>query len=165
MTKFLNGDTIELKAIKYAEFASEETHCFEANIYINGKLYCHVDNDGRGGSNRYDRCVQKLCERISKELPKWHSEWDDSWRETNLEIWCGDQVNMFLAKKEFAKAIRKSVLVVDPKEPKDVQAISFKGKPTITNRHIDYVVNKYSDHKVLNAMPKEEAFEVFYALT
>ena len=165
MDIFTNGDTIELKAIKHSAFASHETHCFEANIYINGKLFCNVSNDGQGGSNRYDKNITKLCERISEELPEWHSEWDNSWRDTNLEIWVGEQVNVFLAKKEFAKLIRKNVLLVDPSAPKDLQSVSFKGKPTVTERHVEFVANKFADHTVLNKMPAARAFELFYALT
>jgi len=40
---------IELKNIKHAEFASQETNCYEATIYINGKREGLVSNDGQGG--------------------------------------------------------------------------------------------------------------------
>lgn len=44
---------IELKNVKHAKFASEETDCFEASVYIDGKKAGTVSNDGRGGPNRY----------------------------------------------------------------------------------------------------------------
>jgi len=44
---------ISLKNIKYSEFASHETHCFEATIYIDGKRAGTVWNSGSGGSNSY----------------------------------------------------------------------------------------------------------------
>jgi hypothetical protein len=44
---------IELKNIKHAVFASEETLCFEATVYIDGKRTGTVQNDGKGGANRY----------------------------------------------------------------------------------------------------------------
>ena len=31
---FKNGDELELKGIKHAAFASQETHCYEANVYF-----------------------------------------------------------------------------------------------------------------------------------
>ena len=40
---------IELKAIKYSAFASQETNCYQAKIYIDGKPFAGVSNDGRGG--------------------------------------------------------------------------------------------------------------------
>lgn len=164
MNTFNNGDTIEMKAIKHAEFASEETHCFEGNIYLNGKLFCRVSNDGRGGPNNYDRNVGELDSRISEEFPQHFLDFDKSWIKSNLEIWCNDQVERWLMKKDFNKAMRKGVLVIDPKDPKSIQVVSFKGKPTITARHIEFVSQKYSDHKILNAMKATEAFELYAEL-
>lgn len=44
---------ISLKNIKHAAFASQETDCFEASVYIDGKRAGYVSNDGHGGSNNY----------------------------------------------------------------------------------------------------------------
>lgn len=41
---------ITLKSLKIAEFASEETLCFEAKVYFDGHLCGIAENDGRGGS-------------------------------------------------------------------------------------------------------------------
>lgn len=41
---------IELKNISFNERMSEETNCFVADLYINGKKIGYVKNDGRGGS-------------------------------------------------------------------------------------------------------------------
>lgn len=40
---------ITLKNVKYAEFASEETHCYSASVYFDGKRVGQVKNDGHGG--------------------------------------------------------------------------------------------------------------------
>lgn len=55
---------ITLKNLKYAEFASEETHCFEATVYVDGKSVGRVSNDGRGGCNTYDFDARELSEHI-----------------------------------------------------------------------------------------------------
>ena len=44
-----NTPKIELKNLKTAEFASEETHCFEATVYLDGKRFCIASNQGHGG--------------------------------------------------------------------------------------------------------------------
>lgn len=44
---------ITLKNVKYAAFASEETPCFEATVYVDGKRFCKVRNDGHGGCDDY----------------------------------------------------------------------------------------------------------------
>ena len=40
---------IQLKNVKYAAFASQETHCYEASVYFDGKKVGHVSNEGHGG--------------------------------------------------------------------------------------------------------------------
>jgi hypothetical protein len=45
---------IELKNVKYAAFASQETSCFEATVYIDGKRAGKVRNEGHGGPNIWD---------------------------------------------------------------------------------------------------------------
>lgn len=42
---------IELKNVKYAAFASQETNCFSATIYIDGHKRGTVENNGHGGCN------------------------------------------------------------------------------------------------------------------
>ena len=56
---------IELKRVEHAKFASEETECFKANLYVDGKKIATCDNDGHGGPTRvhYDR---KYADRIAR---------------------------------------------------------------------------------------------------
>lgn len=41
---------IELKNVKFSEFASEETNCFAADLYVDGKKIGFCKNDGHGGN-------------------------------------------------------------------------------------------------------------------
>ena len=43
---------LEMKAIKFSEWASEETYCYQANVYLDGKPFAMVSNDGHGGCDR-----------------------------------------------------------------------------------------------------------------
>lgn len=63
---------IKLKAIKHSQFASQETECFEAKLYIDGKCAAIVSNDGRGGSNMFhwlDRSLRDPFFAYCKSLP------------------------------------------------------------------------------------------------
>ena len=40
---------LKLKNIKHSEFASQETNCYQAVVYLNGKPFADVSNDGHGG--------------------------------------------------------------------------------------------------------------------
>jgi hypothetical protein len=60
---------IELKAVKALQQASDETLCFEASVYLDGKKVGTVGNRGQGGPNFYhmDRTdearLADLCSR------------------------------------------------------------------------------------------------------
>lgn len=66
---------VELKNVKTSKFASEETLCFEASVYINGVKAGSVSNDGRGGCNMWHPwALEKQVEAIAKALPKFAKE-------------------------------------------------------------------------------------------
>jgi len=44
---------LSVKNVKLHENMSEETPCFSADVYKDGKLFAHAKNDGRGGSSLY----------------------------------------------------------------------------------------------------------------
>lgn len=71
---------IELKKISFNERMSEETNCFVADLYINGKKVGYVRNDGRGGCTDYhgntkeDNVLIAEAEAYCKSLPNVRSE-------------------------------------------------------------------------------------------
>jgi hypothetical protein len=60
--------TYELKNVKIAEWASEETTCFDATLYMNGKRIGTCGNDGHGGCNRYDFNTTTIIEDCEEWL-------------------------------------------------------------------------------------------------
>lgn len=63
---------VELKAIKYFPSLSEETNCFQATIYIDGKKVGTCENRGTGGSTDYrisDPALRTAFETYAKSLP------------------------------------------------------------------------------------------------
>ena len=109
---------ITLKNIKHASFASQETHCFEASVYVNGKKEFKVSNDGHGGSNFYYEItgassVKDVWERvreINTELKKelLPCSWDETQTIANdIDIVVGDLVNDWLENRDAKKHLRK----------------------------------------------------------
>ena len=45
---------ISLKHVKYSAFASDESLAFTATVYVDGRFFCHVSNDGKGGDVLFD---------------------------------------------------------------------------------------------------------------
>lgn len=78
---------IELKNIKVMNSLSEETVCFSASIYVDGKKAGQASNRGHGGNTDYrftDRELEKRFEEYAKSLPSKVFHIDDFG--TELEI-------------------------------------------------------------------------------
>lgn len=61
---------IELRNVKFISSMSEETNCFTASVYIDGKREGEVGNDGRGGCHRYHpHTLESTLEAHAKTLP------------------------------------------------------------------------------------------------
>ena len=94
---------IELKKISFNERMSEETNCFIADLWINGKKVGYAKNEGRGGCTDYrgdsreDNELIAEAEEYCKTLPH------DEFGEQSLE----DVINKFLENHLNAKQQKK----------------------------------------------------------
>jgi hypothetical protein len=67
---------LELKNVKFYESMSEETNCFQADLFINGKKIAYVKNTGQGGPTDYGvhdfkfHSVLRDAEAFCLKLPK-----------------------------------------------------------------------------------------------
>lgn len=95
----------ELKAVKYLAANSEETHCFAAKLYVDGKFSTEVSNAGHGGCNSYSNydAVDRIDKRLNKEIIK--TEFGDL--KNNLEIVVGNLMNDYLADKQLKTILRR----------------------------------------------------------
>lgn len=125
---------ISLRNIKYFAAGSHETHCYTATIYVDGKKFATVENDGHGGCDNVRHiagnwaAVAELEERIKNTYPRIESEYFEHGLERSLEIICGELVSQFLLKKEFQKLMRR-VCWVEPGKSGIFQ-LPAKYKPT-----------------------------------
>lgn len=108
---------IELKNIKTNMALSEETICFSANLYKDGKKVGQVVNRGHGGSHEYsfgydvERPMNDWCKA---NLPKWKSDFGsgEEW-DTDLEIYISELVNDFNVNKHMKSLLRRRVVIID----------------------------------------------------
>lgn len=101
---------VDLKNIKYAAFASQETNCFEASVYIDGKREGVVWNDGRGGCNSYQ--PQALVERLeayAKTLPPIKS--DFGMLSVDADVLLNELLESHLEAKENKRLCKRGTLV------------------------------------------------------
>ena len=168
--KFENGDVIEMKAIKYSEFASEETHCYQAKIYMNGKAWIQVDNDGRGGADRqspmdihaeWGKQIKDINERLKVEhdpeiyrYENMDGQIETATMKVDLEIWCGNQLTKWLRVRRLKNLMRTKLLFVKNKTKPD-GLYSYK-KTKFSDGTTKMLLREYPDGMVLNSEPIDE---------
>jgi hypothetical protein len=84
---------LELKSVKHAKFASQETPCYEATLYLDGKKVAHVSNDGHGGCDRVfwaDRSAEGRIDAHFAAMPKIDA--DGITLQHSLELWCHEEI-------------------------------------------------------------------------
>ncbi len=118
MRKRINNDVqtnnshtmkIELKKISFNERMSEETNCFVADLYINGKKVGYCKNDGHGGCTDYhgntkeDNQVIAEAEAYFKSLPMKKCEEYNFEYQPTLEEAIDEQFELYLKQREEKK--------------------------------------------------------------
>lgn len=61
----------EIKSVKVNDAMSEETTCFSLDLYVDGKKFAAVSNDGRGGCHRthpYPPFTRNDIDRVEQEM-------------------------------------------------------------------------------------------------
>lgn len=140
---------IELKSLKIHDDISEDSLCFSANMYLDGKKRGKVSNDGRGGPHRFhfdDRETGIAFDLWAKDQPL----------PFNFEK--GDQiVDQLIAKKEQEAMCRARItfrLTGDPEG--QWRQIGWKGVRKLTLERLDkartQLVAKYGEQleEILN---------------
>jgi len=171
---------ITLKSIKHTEWASQETHCFQAVIYLDGKRALNVENDGRGACNNYwgikDQTKSEELEMLTK-CTKYGADFIKANRDLTMEVdgetidmsdmpeselldWLiADLVNEHLCLKEMKRCLKKKIFFFDT-ENKNIY--SFNLKPT--TEAMSSCKRNYSDkdHWVyLNDLSEQEALKLW----
>lgn len=102
-----------LKNFQYLESRSEETHCFGAMLYLNGKKFANCGNSGHGGSTDIHflpecRELGEQVEAFLKTQPKIKFDDSDFEMDFNLEYIVDTLVEKLLEAKEHQKIMNKT---------------------------------------------------------
>lgn len=155
--------TLSLKALKYSAFASEETHCFEAKLCIDGKPAFVVSNDGHGGSDSIDPLKFSRGSRdttfaqvnhINEALAK-ASDPSEGYPD-NLESVVCAMVNAHLLLKSEKAAMRTKLITV-----KDDEILTRKLKLKYTPELRDKLKAAYPGEIVLNGQDDQTILNAY----
>jgi hypothetical protein len=168
---------IELKNIKHTAWASEETHCYQATLYVDGVKWGTVSNQGHGGCDTFDGVegydydtLAELNGRIRDTYePYTFGDGNDEVmlgavpRSINqdLDMVCADLVNQWLRDKDFNRAIKSKVLFTKP-DVRGVWQLGFK-KPKTLWMMLDVMKAKYPQYTYLADLPVDQAKEIYFA--
>ena len=151
---------IALKAIKHSAFASEETHCYQASVYVDGKRFATVRNSGFGGgdevhplSANYDD-VRELEKRIEETYDREPSRYFADGFQPTLESICCDLVNDHLREKDLRRRLRSKCLTIEMVDGNRA-VFAYRCKPTPPN--LQALLERTCVHHVLNLMPIKDA--------
>ena len=169
MSKRPTGARITLKSIKYSEFASQETSCYEARLCLDGKGVGVVSNQGGGGCDdqHFDSPeAEAEVQAHLKTLPQWVYEYESDGKpvkltgDTTLETVCGDILNTWLASKDLKTLLRKKVLALKDDGKLYTYKVIEPDKERVT-RSAERVAKFENTVKVLNLLPFDEALKLY----
>jgi len=155
---------IELKNLKHFAAGSQETHCYTATIYVDGKRFASVENNGHGGCDNVHpfeggyEVVRELEARIKATFPREVSEYFPEGMEASLESVCCDLVNDLLFAKDWKSKLKRRIVAV-----KDNAAYVWPAKFKPTAARLEQFRTQMTEYKVLNDLPVDEALEILRA--
>ena len=155
---------IELKNFKHAAFASEETLCFEAKVYVDGKKLGDVSNSGRGGCTSIyvapeNREWFKQVEAYCLTLPA--VKFDDTLLPMDFEFLIDTLASKKVAEKELKSVMRNKIVIIKPDAPGEIFEVSLRKGDKLTQAIIADYKSKNPTYKILNLMPLEEALKLY----
>jgi|DEB0MinimDraft_12_1074336.scaffolds.fasta_scaffold26720_3 hypothetical protein len=150
---------LELKSIKHAQWKSEETHCYNANLYVDGKPFAIVGNHGQGGADSEDQdprfkgnWSKKLreVEQYCREAYKFKG-YKDVWINGSMEHACHVLLEDHLERKHYRPFLKQICGITDGK------MWSYGKSDTVkpTKENMDRL--RENGEVFLNELPEDEA--------
>ena len=154
---------LELKNIKCFGAMSEETNCYTATVYVDGKASVAVSNRGHGGPDEQrmigkDHNLDIIDAWCRANLPKRTNPFNDQEYECDLEMWCGDEVDKFLALREMRRRMKAKAVFVDGGK---LYTYGYRGRKPYDQALGFEVAKKYPNATLLNTMPEDAALAAY----
>jgi hypothetical protein len=170
-------DKLEVKNISHYARGSEETPCYNATVYINGKKAIEVSNDGHGGCDRQHTYPE--CDFNVREIDKWcvakfgQETWEHGGKtysiDLDLEHYCHNELYNWLDTKALKKELKKNYVCVEQDKMKDEEfLVTWKRKGDHTDDYFKNFLKTDYPHmvdKCLNFLPFDQALKLFKEYT
>ena len=151
---------VELRAIKYARWASEETSCFNATVVLDDRPAGTVRNDGHGGCNFYDpHGLQQRLEEYARTLPPIPADPKRGYHELpmNADLLIGEILGKELSRKDLKRLLGKRVVTLG------ADGKIYQSARVLSREQLAAALACPHVGTVLNLLPEEEALRLFLA--
>ena len=157
------GAKIELKNFKHSDFASQETYCFEASVYIDGKKAGTVSNQGCGGCHSYHpNTLYQLLKAEADKLPphEWRLNEEVLTIQPDADTIISELVTEAILAKNLKAGMRRRILFVgDDGSVYETQAMTAAALAVQLVRADLY--EKLKTKTILNLLPFPEALSIY----
>ena len=147
---------LELKNIKYFASMHEETPCYNADIFINGKKAIHVSNNGCGGcDSQYPHksfTFQTVMDLQDYLVKKYKEEFEP------IESWCHDRLYEYLDFKKLKRDFKTKFVCVDI-HTNELYAYAKKGHSDVAFQK--FMEKNHPNDVCLNFLELDLAFKFF----
>ena len=159
--------TLEVKNISHYARGSEETPCYNATVYINGKRSIEVSNDGRGGCDMQHaypsieyRCLVQQANEWCVEKFGQHT-WEHGGKtystDNDLEHVCHQALYDWLDKKALKKDMKGKYLFVEKGQLMAYKRIASDTETTFK----DFFKKNHPTSKCLNFLSFDDALKLY----
>lgn len=162
---------IELKKLKVFESGSEETYCFTADIWIDGRYQGSARNDGHGGCHIISPpSLETQMDEWGRTLPEYslgiHTEEDPSkpiMAVQTAESLINDLIEKHLQSKDLKKLMSKHIVFTRRGERGIFQVRPIAKPSDVLSRtaNIETMREKHNADFILNILPFEEALRIY----
>lgn len=161
---------LELKSVDYSQRMSEETSCFFAQVYVDGRHVGSVLNHGHGGCHQYTGEAEAILSAEAKTLPKVKtdtpSETDPSGffhYAPDADSLIDEALDTYLMTRDLKRLIGSKVLFTKKGEPGVYQTGKLTpGQKTAIKANPAWVRAQFPHaDKILNLLPFDEALALY----
>lgn len=164
---------IEIRNLKFSAFASQETNCFEATLYFDGKRVGTARNEGHGGATYIEprNCAARL-NTYAATLPKVVTNIKDEANASGFftyaptgESIVDDLVAEALVERDLKKTLGKRILFTVSGKAGIFQTRGLTADGLARALTDPALVQKLKADKILNLLPLAEAVVLYKAGT
>jgi len=154
---------LELKNIKYFASMSEETPCYSADVFINGKKAIHVSNHGHGACDEiYAYPSFGLTQNGLKEFEQYLAKLNDDDFEP-IDSWCHDRLYEYLDQKKIKRDMKTKFICIN-KNTNELFAYE-KNTGISDSAFQDHMDKNHPSSTCLNFLPFDQAWKLFDGAT